>query len=417
MALYQKHFPHSFKFDLMSVLWFFIITYLFVDCVSGYFVQSLAFDPKLSQILKVSFIFIFILYVITKKFSVGLLFIIFLFWLFLNPVAMVFSYNDKNAVSFDIPSALRIILIPLSSIFFYLLAKVDPFRFLKNVRMLIYFSFTLVSMNVLSGYAGYGFFTYPDLKFGFKGYFFAGNELSALYILLSSFVLFEMWKNRSLILYFSFSFFCLLIGFSIGTKSTFIFSSLVIFLIPILILYSTGELKKIYFFTFLFFLFLLFLLFLFFPIFAFISDFHLFSKILWTYENHGILSVLLSGREQFLADFFGDILKDKGFLDLIFGVGSGTPQYQFKTIEIDFFDLAMYFGFPIAFVFLNFALLSVFIPLFMFKTRPFAPLVFLINFVFLFSSFLSGHIWNSGMLGISWGAVNALLVIKYSKQI
>ena len=110
-----------------------------------------------------------------------------------------------------------------------------------------------------------------------------------------------------------------------------------------------------------------------------------------------------------------EMLKGKGFLDLIFGVGSGTPQYQFKTIEIDFFDLAMYFGFPIAFVFLNYALLSVFIPLLMFKTRPFAPLVFLINFVFLFLSFLSGHVWNSGMLGISWGAVNALLVIKHSK--
>lgn len=398
------------KFDKYSILWFFVITYVLIDCITGFTVQQIGIDLKLSQLLKVALFVTFVIYVIEYNVKLSLLLVFLLLWLLVNPTRMVFSYNSFNALSYDFPAALRVFMIILSPVFFVLFAKQNHDKFLVYARRTMHFSFVVICLNILSGYLGFGFHTYPVAEVGFKGFFFAGNELSALFILFSSFFLFEVWEKKGIsISYFIWSVFVLFTGYSIGTKTGAFFGLISVFMIPLASYAAKGNgikvLSTIVFSS-------LVLVISFYLMFSLIQNTVLYEKFSWILENRGLSGLIFSGRDRYLFDFFDRMDNSQGILSFIFGIGSGVPQYQFKTIEIDFFDLVMYFGIPTAFLYFIFAIFSVLAPLILLTKRPYAPVLLVVNFTFLFLSFLSGHIWTSGMLGIGWGVFNAFLVIK-----
>ena len=126
------------------------------------------------------------------------------------------------------------------------------------------------------------------------------------------------------------------------------------------------------------------------------------------------MGVIFSDRNLYAMDFFARINDSLGFYPLLFGSGSSVAQYEFKTIEIDFLDVAMYFGFPLALLCIILAFLSIIGPLALLKKRPYAPLVLVVNTLLFFLASIAGHVWTSGMLGIAWGALNGLLIIRFS---
>ena len=133
------------KIDGFTILWFFIITYLFIDCLTGFTVQKFGIDFKLSQVLKISLFLSFILFLAKVNIKLTIGFVSLLLWLLINPAIMVFSNNSHNALAFDLPVALRILMIPLSTVFFTYYALKDDLRFFNNARRTIYFSFALVT--------------------------------------------------------------------------------------------------------------------------------------------------------------------------------------------------------------------------------------------------------------------------------
>jgi len=407
-------FSVKFKANIITLCWLIIIPYVFIDALSGFFVQQIGVNLRLSQVLKIIIYLLFMTYILKVNrflfFSLTLLLFVFL----VNPIIMVWSYNSFNAVSFDFPTLLRINMIIASTAFFLITAQKDPVLFQRNMKRTLYFSFFIVCLNVLIGYLGYGFYSYPSEEFGFKGFFVAGNELSALFILLSSFVLFEVWNAKGIsVRYLLISFFVLLVGVSIGTKAGAAFSVVSIFIIPLIISNSKVSVLSAFTRTFFVFIFALIGMYI---LFFIVKDSVFYERILYVFENKGIIGVIFSDRNVFVREFFGRIKDSQGILTLLFGTGSGLPQYQFKTTEIDFFDVAMYFGFPVALFCSILSFLSVVIPLILLRKRPYAPLVFSVNFFLFFLAFIAGHVWTSGMLGISWGLINGLLVIRFSKK-
>jgi hypothetical protein len=399
------------KFSLDTFIWLLVVPYVLIDAISGFFVQQVGINLRLSQALKIVIFFIFMVYIL--KYNKGAFFFltIFLLLFLINPVVMVFTGNSINALSLDFPSLLRINLVIVSTVFFTILAKNRPVSFHNKAKLTFNFSFWVVCINVLSGYFGFGFFSYPNEGFGFKGFFVAGNELSALFILLSSFVLFTSWRIKGFSFrYMTVSLLTIVIGLSIGTKAGAIASLLSPAIIPLIISISKISFSKALFRMTIVFLFLCSSILLFFSV---IMDSAMFTRILYIFETKGIMGVIFSDRNLYAYDFFARINDSQGFFPLLFGSGSGIPQYEFKTIEIDFLDVAMYFGFPLALICSIFAFLSILVPLNLINKRPYSPLVLVVNTLLFFLASVAGHVWTSGMLGIAWGILNGLLFIKH----
>tara|TARA_R110001599_G_scaffold11371_1_gene54244 strand:- start:4426 stop:5688 length:1263 start_codon:yes stop_codon:yes gene_type:complete len=399
-------------FNLENLVWYLVVPYVLVDALSGFFVQQIGINLRLSQGLKVIIYLLFMSYILKNNRHVFFSLTCFLFLFLINPIAMVFTGNSINAISFDFPALLRINIIVTATAFCIILAHKKPFFFQKKVRLTFYFSFIIVCINVLSGYFGVGFFSYPSEKFGFKGFFFAGNELSALFILLSSFVLFNIWKIRG----FSFKYviascLSLVVGLSIGTKAGAIFSFVSPVFIPLAISISKITYSKA---LFRIIMGILTIVILALVLFSFIKESPMFERITYIFQTKGILGVIFSDRNIFVEDFIDRIDDTLGFYPLLFGAGSGVTQYQFKTIEVDFFDVAMYFGFPLAILCMLLSLVSIIAPLILLRKRPYAPLVLIVNIFLFFLASIAGHVWTSGMLGVAWGALNGLLFVRFS---
>ena len=104
----------------------------------------------------------------------------------------------------------------------------------------------------------------------------------------------------------------------------------------------------------------------------------------------------------------------------MFGIGTvGMSDYFHSkySAEVDPVDLYVYVGVigsTVAYVLFFVMLLPA---LSMFKRQRFAPpLIILINMLLLMLAFFSGHILNSGMLGLIWGLLNSLVYVKFKED-
>lgn len=405
------------KVDGLSIFWLLMIGSVFIDSVSGFFVQQMGVDLRISQLTKMMLILFYFIYVLKNDRFYFFMLTSFVLLLFINPIMMVFSNKEMNAVMFDMPLALKVLLLVVASAFSFIFATKEPLRFEKNTKLTLYFGFIIVCLNVLLGYLGIGFYTYPTTEFGFKGFFQAGNELSALYVLLSSFILFDAWRSRKKMHYLFVALFILFIGVSIGTKSAIIFGFMAIFLVPIVISLPSWNLTKIICYCMLVtFVIILVLILVYILLSSAISESVLYGRLNFIFHKYGVVGLILSGRDLFLIEFFSGIKDSQGYMPLIFGFGSGEGGVQNKMLEMDFFDVLMYWGMPIALLCLSIAVCSIIFPLFLIKKRPYAPLVLIVNLVLFFQSVVAGHVWTSGMLATTWALVNGLLVINFNLQ-
>lgn len=83
------------------------------------------------------------------------------------------------------------------------------------------------------------------------------------------------------------------------------------------------------------------------------------------------------------------------------------------SAEVDPVDLFVYFGLIgslVAYLFLFITMLPAFS---VFKSdKLFPPVIVLVNIILVMLAFFSGHILNSGMLGLLWGLFNSLVFVK-----
>lgn len=337
-----------------------------------------------------------------------------LFLLLLIPsFYQIFIQLDASFLFSDIVKVSKY-LMPLLSFFFFreYIKHQEPTE-IKKLFNLVWFSYIVLVVNILMKYVGFGYPMYASGDIGSKGLFYAGNETSALLIILTSILAYEMFFKKKGWQFYLFTIFSLFIGLSIGSKTGTLGVLLLLVLIPLKrpsIKSNTEEFKK-----------LGYKVFGFIPIMAFGTWIALkhtsgYGRISYYWEKLDVFTFILSHRNFFCADSYSIYQSKYNFIERIIGVGQTKYELlnNFKIIEIDIADIFFAFGFIglFLFVFLIFNLMSQSWKLSKLKEHPYTNFVFLMVFVLLGISSIAGHVFSSGMSAVFIGLLFSLMYIK-----
>ncbi|MBL4941098.1 MAG: O-antigen ligase family protein [Colwellia sp.] len=403
-------FSMKFKPDITTLCWLIIVPYVFIDAISGFFAQEIGVNIKLSLVLKITLLFLSLLCLIRWK-SKYLFFVSFISIHIIISLYYSVMQNGQEALVNELPFAMKIIMTIVMYVFAKEYSMRDPITFIKYSRMSLNFGFWVVIVNVLFGYFGIGYYTYPNSDIGYKGFFVAGNELSALFIVLSCFKLHDVWNLNNRKQYLFFSLLVLFIGISIGTKAGILFSVFAVFAIPFFNLrQKVLSLKSLIILLCLCLVLMSGLI----LIYHWIETLPIGQRIFYNLSKYGVLGLIFSGRDEWVLQVFERISDADGLVPLFLGYGSTELKLLIgkTSLEVDPIDMFVYFGvIPAVLVFVW----AVNIIIFNIKNLNryyFAPSVLVANVALLLFACIAGHVWTSGMLGIAWALLNGLAVSK-----
>ncbi|MCD9470819.1 O-antigen ligase family protein [Photobacterium phosphoreum] len=373
------------KSNYLTIIFYLFIPFCFIDVINGYFAFH-GINIPLSQIYKLIIIISLIPLVINN-----VLFLFISSALLLSIIYQVVNYT----VSFseDIAVLIRIFIFILAILAFYNARNLLRSNHLELINKIYIVNFIFIFLSVLSGLLGFGLTTYgnhlaSEIKYlGFKGFFYAGNELGALLICLLPVVVFSLTKNRYKILtIISFIF----ISFLIGTKTA-ILAILILSVVMIVSYVKTKLIFKV--------VLLITVMILFFCIGYYFSDTleSKFELLSYYYNSRGLSYLILSGRDVMFLDAVNFVNDKFTLFDYFFGVGSSYAASQVKSVEIDFADIMIWNG-----IFWMFLIYSIFILFSIYVSRLMPKderLVIKTMFVLiLLASMIAGHVLTSAML-------------------
>jgi hypothetical protein len=282
------------------------------------------------------------------------------------------------------------------------------------------FSFLILFINIFLKLFGLGFPMYimNSLEIGSKGYFYAGNELSGVLLVLCSFLLYwhRLFNNK--ISFIIIAILSLLTGIYVTSKTAILGTMIII--IWFFIFDPRGKkisIKKI--FSYLLVFFTIIPLSLYFII-KYLETSALMQRVSYHWNELDVYTFLLSNRNTFLNDFI-KIFKEKyNIFEMILGVGQTTFETlnNDHIIELDFFDIYFVYGLIGVILFISY-ITFVLIKSYIFslnKSYSFAQYSKSIATVLIILSFLSGHIFNSGMAAVYIGCVFSLMYYKKNHE-
>ncbi len=381
-----------------------------VDMVNGVLLTNgIILAISVSQALKlviVLLIFFSLIRYLKQLFLLFFLIIVLLipsFFQILKSFNVVFLVNDLIKINRYI--------IPFYGFFFFQ-------NYFKNnsgslVFKMIHFSYFVLVVNILLKHVGLGYPMYEFGDIGSKGFFYAGNEISALLLILSSIISFNLW-SRNRIFYVVIALFNIFVALSIASKTSVFGILLIHILIPIkrptvkkinlkalsnVSIISMLSLPAIIYFGW-----------------AFVKRSNLYNRISYFYDKFDFLTFILSNRNVFLKDSFKVYTQDYNFLEKIIGVGQTTYEQlnDDRLVEIDIVDIFFTYSFIGLSIFIM-ALLFIWLQAIMFSKNinkyPYANFVLMMLIMLIAISSTAGHVFSSGMAGIYIGLLFSLFYI------
>ncbi|WP_088331584.1 O-antigen ligase family protein [Lacimicrobium sp. SS2-24] len=413
MSQHEKSGWLNWRADACQLLWLMIASYLMVDTVNGYLMQQLSLNLRLSQVFKLAIIALG-LYNLLRWRSLYISWILAgLILLLVGPIMRLLNAPTEGVMQYDLAFAIRIIMFFVVIAFCLECIKQEPLLYRRWVVRSLKWGFIVVSANVLAGFLGLGFPTYPNTGVGFKGFFYAGNEVSAVFVLLSAIVCHLVWNKSGILRYGIFSCFILALGVGIATKAGILFAILVIILTPMVnfrgALFSPRSLLLFSVLTLVISLTAL-------QLASFIEGLPAFQQLQANFSQKGIWQFILSGRDVFLALFWQSLIDTGNVARILIGDGGAymLAHANKEAAEIDPIDIFMYFGFPAMVILIAFSIASIVLPLRRLNTHYFAPAILLANIALFGFAVIAGHVWTSGMLSIAWAVANSLLFVSDS---
>jgi len=394
---------------------------LIVDSINGFFRSGMGFDPKLSATYKLLLLVIILYQIGTYSFKSLYMLLILILLFMIGPTLTFVETLDVSGLIADFIAALKIITSLVIFTFCVLVCKYWPHLVLKYGKWCCQFSFVVLVGNLCLGILGYGFSSYgkgalASMKTaGIKGFFYAGNEVSGIFIILFGIVLHQAWQRKNKIFYYLFVPIMFSFGFLIATKAAMLTAAVLAFSIPMFNernrLLNLTKLK----FKLLAPVFLL-IIFLIFTLVPILESIGIWYRFAWFYEKKGLIGIILSGRDEYIRVVgegfyqFGDIAKT------IFGMGrSGIGLFAKESVEVDPADMYFWFG-SIGALFYVF-LLTLYIRISYLATKEinsqWGPSILVINITLFAVSLFAGHIVTSGMLGPLFGLVNGMAYADY----
>lgn len=311
----------------------------------------------------------------------------------------------------------------LAFAYFSVQAQQRGLDFLRWVDFLMLGAFALVLVNAALGLAGYGGTAYQPMdevsqKFlGVKGFFISTNELSALLLVLSGWLFCRSWQLCRWA-YPLLGMAAIFIAALLLTKTGLFGILLLLAGIPLLLL--RGEqwrAAKIYLLGILGILLVLTVVLLL-NWRQLLQVIGLYDKLMFAYEQRGLAGILLSSRDFYLQRNFTLVAEQYPHWLQLFGVGQGGVKLWLKKyfIELDFFDLLLFYGLAGAMLF-ALSFVRLFKALFSRLTQsPLVKPLLLLNVILFTVAMLAGHVLTSGMLWLPWALVNAAIFVDWPQR-
>lgn len=295
--------------------------------------------------------------------------------------------------------------------------------FLRWVDFLMLGAFALLLVNAALGLAGYGGTAYQPMdevsqKFlGVKGFFISTNELSALLLVLSGWLFCRSWQLCRWA-YPLLGMAAIFIAALLLTKTGLFGILLLLAGIPLLLLHGEQwRAAKIYLLGILGILLVLTVVLLL-NWRQLLQVIGLYDKLMFAYEQRGLAGILLSSRDFYLQRNFTLVAEQYPHWLQLFGVGQGGVKLWLKKyfIELDFFDLLLFYGLAGAMLF-ALSFVRLFKALFSRLTQsPLVKPLLLLNVILFTVAMLAGHVLTSGMLWLPWALVNAAIFVDWPQR-
>ena len=411
----QKVPVKSLKLAFFQLTFLMIGLSLLVDAVNGFFLSGLGIDPKLSASFKLLLLGLILFQIGTYSRKVLASILTFFMILLIGPIITLIHTASLSGFVNDFTSGLKTYTALIIFVYVALICKKWPERVQKYGKWCLQFSFLVFFINIVLGVLGFGFSSYGSADeegsatIGVKGFFFAGNEVSGIFIVLSGAVLHLLWQKNKVV-YFVVSPIFLAIGLLIATKAAMLAAALLIFAIPLV-----NERNRLLNLTWLkvkmllpIVIVVIILLFILVPIFEATG---LLNRFIWFYEKKGVIGIILSGRDEFIIAAIDAYMKFANITDIIFGFSkTGLGLITKSSMEIDPIDMYLWFGLAGLVLFLGY--IAIFLRVSYLATitanSRWGPCVLLINIAMLAVSMIAGHILTSGMLAPLLGLINGM---------
>ena len=416
-------FHKSKDFYLWNKAIFILLSFiLWVDALTGMIQYYASFSLKLSLLFKLPLVLGMLIVILMKSRLVFSIILFAILCLFLGPS---YSFLSNPKVGFLVNDFSMIIKILTPFIVFYyckIISSIFPNLLGKYGMRALWFNFYAVLFNLIIGALGFGYPSYAgtggEAGIGVNGFYVAGNELSGCFVLLFGFVLHYLWNFKKH-LYYPMSLICIICAALIATKTAMVASLILTFGIPVFNerenIYRLTKLKMKLFLPLLIVVGLLVYFIL-----DLLQTIGLYDKVIWILQEKGVLGLILSGRVEFSSQLIAAFMSFATWFEYLFGIGTiGMSDYFFSkySAEVDPVDLFVYFGVLGSLIIYSLLCFMMLPALSLLKTKRYLPpVVVLVNIILIMLSFFSGHILNSGMLGLLWGMFNSLVFIEKVKK-
>jgi hypothetical protein len=404
--------------DYVVILY--MIAYAALDSLNGFILKNGISSISLAQIIK-SLIILLILFrffsSVTQHKKNVLIAVLFIGFLSMNLLHALRFQNFQLFIS-DLAITIKWVVPVITFYYFLFLKERRPALTNKYFIPIVVVNFAVVAINLILGILGYGFDQYSlgaeERGVGTSGFFYAGNELSALMIAVFGMIIAFAW-NKSLKSYLIISAFCMVLALFKITKVA--IAGVFFLVIAIPFLDHTIKLFKVS-FSFLKKSFVLMLVSV--PVliigFIFLKNSGLFSRLEYFYDHLDLVSVIFSSRNVMAAHAFDFIAEEYTLFDYLFGIGARQGElYMLRyagddaIVEIDFIDLMIQYGLVGLVTIYTFWIFLVYRAYKLFKQgHTFYKYVAFINLCLFGLAHLSGHVFNSAMLGFMLSFINVL---------
>jgi len=398
--------------DMLILILF--IGLLPIDTINGFLLHNNVPLPiSVAQIYK-SLLLISLVFKIAFR-PRYLLYTFFIFcFLFLPSIYQVFRHGQINHLFPDIIKISRYLTIILS--FYFFTNYFQNHRGEKIIFQFVYISYAVVVVNILVKYIGLGYPMYNYGNIGSRGFFFAGNEISVLLLILSAIIGKRLWIQNKRFLYFAIGLLTVFTALTISSKASMVGAIIILLMVPIKRpSISAINFKAVFRYSLSI---LIFTPLIVMASWKFVKNSKVYERFVHFYDKLDLLSFIYSNRNVFFFEYI-EIYKEKyNFLEKFIGVGQTAYEdlSNMQTVEIDIIDILFaqgVFGVIIFISLIAFVLLQS-LKLSFFNSYNYANFtLFMCLLLFAISNF-SGHTFNSGMAGPFIGLTFALMYINQS---
>lgn len=403
-----------FSFD-----WFIILAMFFllpVDMINGILLKrGIEFPISIGQLYKLFvLLLVFIRLGIRPKFD--FMFLIGVFILFALPSFLEFFFNDTittRIVVNDLIKTSKYISVFLAFIYFSRVYAFPRKFTRKLIRNWVVFSYIVFAINILLKYIGLGFPFYDYDNTGTTGFFYAGNEISALHLILYGMIAYELFEiKKAKTSFFFFFLFNLFLGITITSKT----AMLGIALVTVLIIANAENINRISVRKIIIWVISILVLIPLTVYFAFklLMGSLIMERINYFYRKWDFVTFIFSERNLRVEKMMPIYMDEWNFVEKIIGGGPNLYESQLgNVIEIDFLDIFFSYGLLGLIIFLIVIILLFLKAYIQYRNGyPYGRLVLLMLFVMVLESSIAGHVFNSGIAGIYIGACLGLMFYR-----